>query len=77
VNRVFGDPVDVWVVNGRPGRFTWHGRLYTIRRILQHWVPETGVEVWRVEAGQEKVIGIYELRHDLDADEWTLSRMWG
>jgi hypothetical protein len=27
MTRVFGDPVDVWVSDGRPVRFVWRGRL--------------------------------------------------
>ncbi|MFF5260464.1 DUF6504 family protein [Actinomadura viridis] len=90
MTRVFGDPVDVRVTGGRPDRFVWKGRLYTVRRVLEHWVttrdwwreqePETEVtgerEFWRVEATPEREVGVYELRHDAASGTWTLSRVW-
>jgi hypothetical protein len=90
VSRVYGDPVQVWVVDGRPSRFVWHGRLYTVRRVLEHWVttrdwwrdrnPEaeepTAREFWQVEATPDREIGVYELRHDEATGEWMLSRAW-
>jgi hypothetical protein len=86
--RAYGDPVEVWVADGRPSRFVWHGRLYSIRNILDTWVasrdwvrePEsedvTEREFWRVEASPDREIGVYELRHDLATDSWMLSRGW-
>jgi len=64
---VYGEPVNVQARDdGRPVRFVWRGRLYTVRAILEHWVinrewwadpaplgPELGqpeLEFWRVEA---------------------------
>jgi Family of unknown function (DUF6504) len=90
MTRVFGDPVEVWVTDGRPVRFVWRGRLYSVRRVLEHWVttrdwwreqrPETEItgerEFWRVEATPEREIGVYELRHDTAAGTWLLSRVW-
>lgn len=90
MSRVYGDPVEVWLVDGRPSRFVWHGRLYTVHRILDHWVttrdwwrdrnPETeetsAREFWQVEATPDKEIGVYELRHDEASDTWMLSRAW-
>ena len=38
LSRAYGDPVEVWVVDGRPSRFVWRGRLYTVRQVLEHWV---------------------------------------
>jgi Family of unknown function (DUF6504) len=66
-NTVYGEPVNVQPRDdGRPARFVWRGRLYTVRAILEHWVinrewwqdpevygPEPGrpeLEFWRVEA---------------------------
>jgi hypothetical protein len=66
-SRVYGDPVNVQARDdGRPARFVWRGRLYTVRAILEHWVisrewwqdpggpgPEPGqleLEFWRIEA---------------------------
>jgi hypothetical protein len=67
VNRVYGEAVEVQArEDGRPIRFVWRSRLYTVRAILEHWVinrewwrdpgspqSETGqpeLEFWRVEA---------------------------
>src|SRR5271169_2611521 len=63
-NTVYGEPVNVQARDdGRPARFVWRGRLYTVRAILEHWVinrewwhdPEAEpgqpeLEFWRVEA---------------------------
>jgi hypothetical protein len=92
MSRVFGDPVDVFTTaDGRPIRFVWRDRLYTVRRVLEHWVttrdwwreqhPEAAEEpsereFWRVEASPDKEIGVYELRHDAATDSWMLSRVW-
>ncbi|WP_329521789.1 DUF6504 family protein [Spirillospora sp. NBC_01491] len=88
--RVFGDPVEVWTSDGRPVRFVWRGRLYTVRRVLEHWVatrdwwreppPAADVpgerEFWRVEATPERETGVYELRRDAATGSWLLSRLW-
>jgi hypothetical protein len=90
MTRVYGDPVDVWVSDGRPVRFVWRGRLYTVRRVLEHWVTtrdwwrEQQVEpadlgereFWRVEATPAEEIGVYELRYEAAGAAWTLSRIW-
>jgi hypothetical protein len=31
-----GEPVDVWLTDGRPGRFVWRGRMYTVMLVLEH-----------------------------------------
>jgi hypothetical protein len=86
VSRVYGEPVEVWTSGGRPARFVWHGRLYTVLRVLEHWVATrdwlreadetTEREFWRVEAVPDSHIGVYELRHDAATDTWMLSRAW-
>ena len=39
MSRVYGEPVNVQARDdGRPARFVWGGRLYTVRAILEHWV---------------------------------------
>jgi hypothetical protein len=67
MSRAYGEPVNVQARDdGRPSRFVWRGRLYTVRAIEEHWVinrewwqdpavpgPEPGqpeLEFWRVEA---------------------------
>ena len=80
MNRVYGEPVNVQARDdGRPIRFVWRSRLYTVRAILEHWVinreraqdprSEPGqpdLEVWRVEAapGPGTTAGVYELRRE-------------
>jgi Family of unknown function (DUF6504) len=66
MNQVYGEPVNVQARDdGRPVRFVWRGRLYTVQAILEHWVinrewwrepdvpGEPGqpeLEFWRVQA---------------------------
>ncbi len=46
MSRVYGEPVDVQArPDGRPLRFVWRSRLYTVRAILEHWVINR--EWWR------------------------------
>ena len=46
MNRVYGEPVGVRArEDGRPTRFVWRGRLYTVCAILEHWVVNR--EWWR------------------------------
>ena len=56
MNRVYGEPVNVQARDdGRPARFVWRGRLYTVRAILEHWVINR--EWWRdpeAEPGQPR-----------------------
>lgn len=53
MSRVYGDPVDVWVRDGRPARFVWRGRLYTVLRVLEHWVVTR--EWWKQQEGGEEL----------------------
>lgn len=90
VSRVYGDPVEVWMVDGRPARFVWQGRLYTVLRVLEHWVttrdwwrarhPDADEpaarDFWQVEATSDERAGVYELRHDGATGEWMLCRAW-
>jgi len=46
MSRVYGEPVQVQARrDGRPLRFVWRSRLYTVRAILEHWVINR--EWWR------------------------------
>jgi hypothetical protein len=88
MNRTYGEPVNVQARDdGRPTRFVWRSRLYTVHGILEHWVinrewwrdPEAEpgqpeLEFWRVEAsmGPGMVADVYELRHEPATDTWTL-----
>ena len=92
MSRTYAEPVDVGVFGGRPARFVWRGRLYTVLRVLDHWVisrewwkqqnPDLDTpaerEFWRVEAsaGRSARAGTYELRHDLATGQWMLARVW-
>jgi hypothetical protein len=50
MNRVYGEPVEVQArADGRPLRFVWRSRLYTVRAILEHWVINR--EWWRDPGG--------------------------
>lgn len=88
MGRVYGEPVEVQTrEDGRPTRFVWRGRLYTVRSIIEYWMvnrewwrepdadpvqPE--MQFWRVEAstGQGMPSGTYELRLDVAVGAWTL-----
>jgi hypothetical protein len=92
VSRTYAEPVEVGVSDGRPARFVWRGRLYTVLGVLDHWVisrewwkqqnPDLDTpaerEFWRVEAapGVSARAGTYELRHDLATGQWILARVW-
>jgi len=91
MGRVYREPVEVQTrEDGRPTRFVWRGRLYTVRSILEHWVvnrdwwretdpvpAQPELEFWRVEAspGRGLPTGTYELRRDVAAGTWTLRRV--
>lgn len=89
VGRYYGAEVTVVEDDGRPTRFVWDGRVYGVRRIIDHWVtlhrdwtPGKRSQVperkhWRVEAGSAYSQGVYELRHETATGEWLLSRVWG
>ena len=92
MSRTYAEPVDVGVSDGRPARFVWRGRLYTVLGVLDHWVisrewwkqqnPDLDIpaerEFWRIEAapGVSARAGTYELRHDLATGQWILARVW-
>ncbi len=64
MSKTYAEPVDVGVQDGRPTRFVWRGRLYTVLGVLDHWVnsrewwkqqdPDLDTpaerEFWRIEA---------------------------
>ncbi len=90
MSRVYGEPVNVQArTDGRPARFVWRSRLYTVSAILEHWVinrewwrdpaAEPGqpeLEFWRVEAsaGKGMTPGVFELRREAATGTWTLRR---
>ncbi len=92
MSKMRGEPVEVWLRDGRPARFVWRGRLYTVLVVLDRWMtsrewwvaqhPDPGApaerEFWRVEASPGKNVpsAIYELRHDAATGSWLMSRSW-
>jgi hypothetical protein len=55
MNRAYGEPVNVQARDdGRPARFVWRGRLYTVRAILEHWVVN---REWWQDRGPPKPTG--------------------
>lgn len=89
---MYGEPIAVTVQDGRPLRFIWRERLYTVLVRHEHWVvsrewwqrdnPDTDMpperEFWRVEAklGGDVPPAVYELRRDAATDDWLLVRVW-
>ncbi len=82
-----GEPVEVWQRHGKPARFVWRGRIYTVlfvrdkRTVPGSAQPGTGGgqsnrECWLVEATPERAVpaSVFELCYDATADRWTLSR---
>jgi len=71
MSRTYAEPVDVGVQDGRPTRFVWRGRLYTVLGVLDHWVisrewwkqqnPDLDTpaerEFWRIEASPGRGAG--------------------
>lgn len=88
MSRKFGVPIEVWTREERPVRFMWRGRVYSVRWIVEHWValrqtwrPEAEAvlprrEYWRVRAGFDEALGVYELSYDSAEDQWHLVRVW-
>jgi hypothetical protein len=88
MRAIRGEPVEVWLRHGRPARFVWRGRMYTVMFVLDrrltpgvvaadpHDPPPGDRECWRVEATPERSVpaATYELCHDVAADRWLLSR---
>jgi hypothetical protein len=87
MRSIRGEPVEVWLRHGRPARFVWRGRLYTVLFVLDRRTgpppppatpdPESpGLEFWVLEATAQPAVAAtrYELCHDLSTGQWTLSR---
>ena len=80
-----GEPVEVWQRHGRPARFVWRGRIYTVlfirdKRTVPDPAEESGNagsrECWLVEATPERAVpaSMFVLCHEATANRWTLSR---
>jgi hypothetical protein len=75
------EPVEVWERHGRPVRFAWRGRIYTVIFVRDRWLepdPDgsslAASERWRVEATPLRGVApaLYELCHEPTADRWSL-----
>lgn len=77
------EPVEVWERQGRPMRFAWRGRIFTVIFVRDRWLvpadPAAGAladrECWRVEATPVRGVppALYELCHDPASDVWSIS----
>jgi hypothetical protein len=88
MRAIRGEPVEVWLRHGRPARFVWRGRMFTVMLVLDRRLtpgampadpddsPPAECECWRVEATPERSVppSTYELCHDGATDRWLLSR---
>jgi len=81
VSRVFGEPVEVWLREGKPVRFVWRGRLYGVLAVLagSTGADEPDRESWRVEASPARNVpsAVYELARDPGTGRWLISRAPG
>jgi hypothetical protein len=83
------EPVEVQMNDGRPGRFVWRGRLYTVLAIIQrpdeasppdeHEHRPGDWRCWLVSASPGKNVPAvgFRLCHDQAADRWQLTRDGG
>lgn len=81
MSRVFGEPVEVWLRDGKPVRFVWRGRLYSVLAVLagNTGADEPDHEAWRVEASPARNVPseVYELARDPGTGRWLISRAPG
>ena len=77
------EPVEVLLDEGRPARFIWRGRLYTVLSVIERpdqpapeGPPAARWRCWRVMASPGKNVpaGAYRLCHDAAAGRWRLTR---
>jgi len=75
MNGNHGEPVEVWLRQGKPARFGWRGRMYTVLFALD-MRPASEQECWQVEATPVRTVppATYELCRDTDTGRWSLSR---
>ena len=57
MSKAYGEPVDVWVRDGKPARFVWRDRPYAVLRVLEHWVVS---REWWKQQGREGGAGAGE-----------------
>jgi len=73
------EPAEVWLIDGRPVRFGWRGRLYSVLAILQRPDPDLDPEAmrcWVVTASPGPGIpaATFRLCQSPDTDRWELTR---
>jgi hypothetical protein len=64
VSGVRSEPVEVWLIDGRPARFVWRERLFAVLSILERPSAQPGADI---QAGHE------EERAEHDGPAW---RCW-
>ena len=78
MSAVRAEPADVWLNGGRPARFVWRGRLYTVLAIVERPGGDPGARwlCWRVTASPARNVPAVEFRlcHDNSRERWYLSR---
>ncbi len=79
MNGARSEPVEVWLVNGRPARFVWRERLYTVLSVLDSPAelgPEQEWRCWRVRAsaGRNMPGNFYRLCRSTSSGRWQLTR---
>ena len=79
MRRMPPEPCEVWLSDGRPVRFGWRGRLYTVLAIVERPPPGAYPAVercWRVNASPGPGIPAapYRLCQQPVPDRWLLTR---
>lgn len=79
MNGLRSEPVEVWLVNGRPARFVWRERLYTVMSVLDSPPDDASQQEWRcwrvrASAGRNMPGNFYRLCRSATSGRWQLSR---
>ena len=80
MSGVRSEPAEVWLIDGRPARFVWRERLYTVLSIVERPAAESEEPVrwrcWRVTAaaGRNVPPSTFRLCQDGETDRWLLTR---
>jgi hypothetical protein len=73
------EPAEVWLAAGRPVRFVWRGRQFTVLAILDR-PPEpadpAAQRCWRVTASHARdvPVAVFQLCQDPLTGRWMMSR---
>lgn len=71
MSRLYGEPVDVWARDDGPARFAWRGRLYTVLRVLDHWVVSR--DWWQqAPAGSREQAGARDAGEPSEHEFWRV-----